>query len=65
MDNLKEILKNYTKDDYAENKINLHIHTVCSDGEGDAEQIIKSAKLLTLLMRRRNAKANRRLREMK
>ena len=44
MDNLKEILKSYTKDDYAENKINLHIHTVCSDGEGDAEQIIKSAK---------------------
>ena len=44
MNNLTETLKNFTQKDYAEKKINLHIHTKHSDGEGNGEQIIKSAK---------------------
>ena len=44
MNNLAEKLKKYTKEDYANNKIDLHIHTVLSDGHGDCGQILKSAK---------------------
>lgn len=44
MDNLAENLRKYTSEDYANKKIDLHIHTLCSDGEGNPEQIIKSAK---------------------
>ena len=44
MDNLAEKLRKYSREDYASKKIDLHIHTVCSDGEGIAEQILKSAK---------------------
>ena len=44
MDNLREKLKSFTKEDYANNKINLHIHTCYSDGEGKWEQILSSAK---------------------
>lgn len=43
MQNLKELLSNFTKEDYP-NKVNLHIHTNFSDGEGNAEQILASAK---------------------
>ena len=44
MNNLAEKIKNYTQEDYANNKIDLHIHTVLSDGHGDCRQILKSAK---------------------
>ena len=44
MDNFAEKLRKYTKDDYANKKIDLHIHTFYSDGEGNPEQIVKSAK---------------------
>lgn len=44
MENLKEILNSFTKEDYKSNKVNLHIHTICSDGEGDYCQILESAK---------------------
>ncbi len=44
MDNLREKLKNIMTEDYAKHKVDLHIHTVCSDGEGKWEQIIPSAK---------------------
>lgn len=43
MENLKQLLNSFTKEDYA-NKINLHIHTSCSDGEGDYNQVLQSAK---------------------
>ena len=43
MENLREILNSFTKEDYP-NKVNLHIHTSLSDGEGNAEQILTSAK---------------------
>lgn len=44
MDNLREKLKSFTEEDFVNKKVNLHIHTVCSDGEGNAEQILASAK---------------------
>ncbi len=44
MDNLAEKLQKYTREEYANKKIDLHIHTACSDGKGDFEQILKSAK---------------------
>lgn len=44
MDNLAEKLRKYTKEDYANKKIDLHIHTACSDGKGDYRQILQSAK---------------------
>lgn len=44
MNNLIEKLKNFTKEDYADKKVDLHIHTVCSDGEGKGEQIVSSAR---------------------
>ena len=44
MDNLAEKLRKYTRADYANKKIDLHIHTVYSDGEGNFGQIIKNAK---------------------
>lgn len=43
MENLRELLNSFTKEDYP-NKVNLHIHTSLSDGEGNAEQILTSAK---------------------
>lgn len=44
MKNLRDILNSFTKEDYDNKKVNLHIHTTCSDGEGDFNQILCSAK---------------------
>jgi hypothetical protein len=44
MRNIREVLKNIQASEYSENKVNLHIHTNCSDGEGDCKQILESAK---------------------
>ena len=44
MKNLREILNGFTEEDYKNNLVNLHVHTKCSDGEGDYKQIISSAK---------------------
>ena len=44
MENLRELLKSYTEKDYKNKKINLHIHTKHSDGEGNEYQIVESAK---------------------
>lgn len=44
MENLRDILNSFTKEDYENKKVNLHIHTTCSDGEGDCNQILRSAK---------------------
>ena len=43
MENLRELLNSFTKEDYS-TKVNLHIHTTCSDGLGDYKQILESAK---------------------
>lgn len=37
-------MKNFTKEDFINNKVNLHIHTTFSDGQADAFDIIKQAK---------------------
>ena len=44
MENLREFLNSFTKEDYLNKRVNLHIHTSCSDGEGDYRQIVDSAK---------------------
>lgn len=44
MKNLREILNNFTEEDYIEQRVNLHIHTNYSDGDGDSKQILFSAK---------------------
>lgn len=44
MDNLAEKLRQYTKEDYANKRVDLHIHTSYSDGEGNFSEIINSAK---------------------
>ena len=44
MKNLRELLNSFTEDDFKNNKVNLHIHTTCSDGLGSYEQILASAK---------------------
>ena len=44
MTNYKEIIKTFTKEDYSNNKVNLHIHTVFSDGLANPEDIIIQAK---------------------
>ena len=42
--NLKKILSSFTEQDFLDKKVNLHIHTKHSDGEGCEEQILNSAK---------------------
>lgn len=37
-------MRNLREEDFKNKKIDLHIHTTCSDGEGDYRQIVKSAK---------------------
>lgn len=43
MQNLRELLNSFTDEDF-QNKVNLHIHTICSDGLGDYNQILQAAK---------------------
>ena len=43
MENLREVLNSFKEEDY-KSIVNLHIHTSYSDGEGNAEQILESAK---------------------
>ena len=44
MKNYKELIKSFTKEDYLNNKINLHIHTTYSDGQAEFADIVKQAK---------------------
>lgn len=44
MEKLRTLLSSFIKEDYEENRINLHIHTTFSDGEGSPDQILASAK---------------------
>lgn len=39
-----ELIKNFTKKDYIEGKINLHIHTTYSDGAGEFSELTKQAQ---------------------
>lgn len=40
----KELIANFTKEDYFQHKVNLHIHTTYSDGKGDYRNIVSQAK---------------------
>ncbi len=44
MTNYKELIKNYTTDDYKNGLVNLHIHTTYSDGHGEYRKIVRQAK---------------------
>ena len=44
MENLKDLLNSFTKEDYENSRVNLHMHTLHSDGKGNPEQILSSAK---------------------
>ena len=46
MENIKQIITSFTKEDYEKKRVNLHIHTTFSDGEADAEDIVRQAKAL-------------------
>lgn len=43
MTNYKEIIQSFTKEDYEQKIVNLHIHTTYSDGLADAKDIVKQA----------------------
>lgn len=36
-------MEKFTKEDFINNKVNLHLHTKFSDGEGDAEDLVRQA----------------------
>lgn len=44
MTNYTEAIKSFTKEDYQNKKVNLHIHTFFSDGLADPVEIIRQAK---------------------
>lgn len=44
MKNYKDLIRNFTKEDYREKRVNLHIHTAYSDGEADPVDIVHQAK---------------------
>lgn len=37
------MISKFTKEDFENHKVNLHIHTTCSDGKADANDIVKQA----------------------
>ena len=41
----KELIKNFTDDDFRLQRVNLHIHTNHSDGEGDFDSLIEQAQI--------------------
>ncbi len=43
MPNYKEFIKTFTKEDYEGKRVNLHIHTVCSDGQATPQDILRQA----------------------
>lgn len=43
LENYRELIKSFTKDDY-ENSVNLHVHSTFSDGSVDAEELVTQAK---------------------
>lgn len=44
MKNIRQLLNSFTEEDYRHNRVNLHIHTSHSDGEGNETQVLDSAK---------------------
>jgi len=44
MKDYKELIKSFTKEDFENNKIDLHIHSTYSDGKAEFLEIVKQAK---------------------
>ena len=44
MKDYKELIKNFTKEDFEEKRVNLHIHSTYSDGKGEFSSLIEQAK---------------------
>ena len=42
--NIFDEIKSFEKSDYENNKVNLHIHTICSDGKAEISDIVNQAK---------------------
>ncbi|MBR5555749.1 PHP domain-containing protein [bacterium] len=45
MINYKELIKNFSEDDFKFQRVNLHIHTNHSDGEADFDELLEQAKI--------------------
>ena len=45
MINYADLIKSFTKEDYLQGRVNLHIHTKYSDGKADFAEIIKQSKI--------------------
>ena len=48
MKNYLELIKSFTKEDYENGRVNLHIHTTCSDGKATFQEILAQAKTKNL-----------------
>ncbi len=44
MENIKELIRNFTKEDYDSGRVNLHIHSKYSDGCGDFCTLVKQSQ---------------------
>lgn len=44
MDDYKDLIKGFTKEDFEQKRVNLHIHTTYSDGEAEFLDIVKQAE---------------------
>ena len=38
----KELIKNFKEEDFKLKRVNLHVHTDYSDGEGDFDELVRS-----------------------
>ena len=45
MINYKELIKNFTEEDFALKRVNMHIHPNFSDGEGDFASLVEQAEI--------------------
>lgn len=44
MQDYKDLIKNFNREDYESKRVNLHIHTTHSDGKGDFASLVQQAK---------------------
>ncbi len=44
MHDYKDLIKQFTKDDFLENRVNLHIHTTYSDGDAEFLDVVQQSK---------------------
>ena len=44
MNDYKELINSFTKEDFVQNRVNLHIHTTYSDGKAEFADVVSQAK---------------------